>query len=177
VNGYSVRKLDSLYEQCYSVQNNVFPSYREEFQQTLIEEFMYLINEVSQKVNLSQKRIREYEKEGFIKPLRAASTNNRLYSDFDVDQIRRINYLIHRRGFTLACLRNLLAMAPCWNVFDCERRTTCPAFKHPHQPCWQVREFHGTLCPESCERCAVFLNRHIQPERVLEKTPDSWETS
>ena len=28
-----------------------------------------LINEVSKSVNLSQKRIREYEKEGFIKPL------------------------------------------------------------------------------------------------------------
>jgi hypothetical protein len=37
-----------------------------------------LINEVSRLVNLSQKRIREYEKEGFIKPLREKNTNNRL---------------------------------------------------------------------------------------------------
>ena len=60
---------------------------------------MYLINEVSRKVELSQKRIREYEKEGFILPEREANTNNRLYSDFEVSQIRRINFLIHGRGF------------------------------------------------------------------------------
>ena len=92
----------------------------------------HLINEVSRRVDLSQKRIREYEKEGFIKPMRDAKTNNRLYSEFDIAQIRRINILIHNRGFTLACLRNLLLLAPCWNVFGCLEKELCAAFEEPH---------------------------------------------
>ncbi|MEW5911351.1 MAG: helix-turn-helix domain-containing protein [Thermodesulfobacteriota bacterium] len=129
---------------------------------------MYLINEVSRKVDLSQKRIREYEKEGFIKPLREPKTNNRLYSDFDIAQIRRITHLIHERGFTLACLRNLLALAPCWNVFDCRQRRRCAAYQRPHDACWQIRQEKETLCPGPCEHCALYLNRE-QPRRgVLE---------
>ena len=69
---------------------------------------MMRINEVSHKVSLSQKRIREYEKEGFIKPRREPSTNNRIYSEFDVMQIKRINNLIHQDGYTVSSLRNLL---------------------------------------------------------------------
>lgn len=129
---------------------------------------MYLINKVSRLVNLSQKRIREYEKEGFIKPAREPKTNNRLYSDFDVSQIKRINYLIHERGFTLACLRNLLVLAPCWNIFDCTDRQYCAAFDQPHGNCWQIREKNNTLCPGPCGHCAVYLNRELKRRRVLE---------
>lgn len=129
---------------------------------------MYLINEVSRKVDLSQKRIREYEKEGFIRPQREANTNNRLYSDFEVSQIQRINYLIHERGFTLACLRNLMVLAPCWNIFECAEKASCAAFQEPHNACWRVRLRRQTKCPGPCERCAVFLNRAFQASRVLE---------
>jgi hypothetical protein len=128
---------------------------------------MYLINDVSRTVNLSQKRIREYEKEGFIKPLREKSTNNRLYSDFEVAQIQRINHLIHERGFTLACLRNLLVMAPCWNVFACAERGSCAAFTDPHRHCYEIRQEAETLCPGPCGQCAVYLVRGLQPEAVL----------
>ena len=129
---------------------------------------MYLINEVSRQVELSQKRIREYEKEGFISPQREANTNNRLYSDFEISQIKRINYLIHERGFTLACLRNLIVLAPCWNIFDCAERATCAAYAEPHSPCWRVRQRQETLCPGPCQRCAVYLNRGHAARRVLE---------
>jgi len=129
---------------------------------------MYLINEVSRQVELSQKRIREYEKEGFISPLREANTNNRLYSDFEVEQIKRINYLIHERGFTLACLRNLMVLAPCWNIFACADKESCAAYQQPHRPCWRIRQGRETLCPGPCQRCAVYLNRAFDAGRVLE---------
>ena len=54
-------------------------------------EKMFLIGEVSGKVGLSQKRIREYEKEGFIAPIRDPNTNNRHYTDLDIQQIKQIN--------------------------------------------------------------------------------------
>jgi hypothetical protein len=133
---------------------------------------MYLINEVSRKVELSQKRIREYEKEGFIRPERETNTNNRLYSDFEVSQIRRINFLIHERGFTLACLRNLMVLAPCWNIFDCAQKRACAAYAEPHRCCWEIRGQSDTLCPGPCERCAVYLNRGYAAERVLEPAGD-----
>ena len=130
---------------------------------------MYLINEVSRQVNLSQKRIREYEKEGFIKPVRAEKTQNRLYTDFDIIQIKQINELIHERGFTLACLKSHLALAPCWNVFGCERKTECPAYHDPHTPCYIVREKAETPCPGPCDKCAVYLTRDMEKTGVLAK--------
>jgi hypothetical protein len=132
---------------------------------------LFLINEVSRLVNLSQKRIREYEKEGFIKPLREKNTNNRLYSSFDVSQINQVNSLIHDRGFTLACLRNLMVLAPCWNVFDCQDKEECPAFQLPWRPCYEVREYRDTLCNGPCPRCAIYLNRNVKKEKILEKFP------
>ncbi len=90
-----------------------------------------MINEVSRVVNLSQKRIREYEKEGFIKPLREKNTNNRLYSNFDVAQINQVNSLIHDRGFTLACLRNLMVLAPCWNILRLRQERGMPGVSAP----------------------------------------------
>ena len=130
---------------------------------------LFLINEVSRHVNLSQKRIREYEKEGFIKPLREKNTNNRLYTSFDVSQINQINRLIHERGFTLACLRNLMVLAPCWNIFDCKQKEDCPAYKLPWRPCYEVREYSDTLCNGPCQRCAVYLNRAVKKEKILDK--------
>lgn len=130
---------------------------------------LFLINEVSRLVNLSQKRIREYEKEGFIKPLREKNTNNRLYSPFDVSQINQINRLIHDRGFTLACLRNLMVLAPCWNIFGCPKKEACPAFQLPWRPCYEVREYRGTLCDGPCTRCAIYLNRTLKREKILEQ--------
>ncbi|MBI5523835.1 MAG: MerR family transcriptional regulator [Desulfarculus sp.] len=129
---------------------------------------MYLINDVSRVVNLSQKRIREYEKEGFILPRREPKTNNRLYSDFDVAQIQRINQLIHEHGFTLACLRNLLLLAPCWNIFACADKERCAAFREPHRRCYDIREQAETLCGGPCGCCAVYLNRQQERLQVLE---------
>ncbi len=134
---------------------------------------MYLINEVSRKVNLSQKRIREYEKEGFIRPQRHPHTNNRLYTDFEIQQIERIYELIHDRGFTLAGLKNLLVLAPCWNVFDCKVRESCPAYGNPHVPCWETRRVIDTLCEGPCERCAVYLNRDFRKEYVLRQNDET----
>jgi len=128
---------------------------------------VYLINKVAQKVGLSQKRIREYEAAGFIKPRREPRTNNRRYSDFEVMQIRRITQLIHQRGFTLACLRNLLQLAPCWNIFGCHEPQLCAAHQNPHQPCWRVRQRLDTQCPGPCPRCAVYLCRGGGKQSVL----------
>jgi len=100
----------------------------------------YFISAVSREVDLSQKTIREYEKMGLVKPRREHRTNNRIYSNFDIAQIRQVSHLIHNEGFTLPCLRRLLQSSPCWNVFDCDAKEECSAYNAPYVPCYETRK-------------------------------------
>ncbi len=131
----------------------------------------YFISAVSRKVNLSQKTIREYEKMGLVNPRREPRTNNRIYSDFDIAQILQISYLIHHEGFTLPCLKRLLRLAPCWNVFDCDAKEECSAYKFPHRPCHETRQKEETQCDDSCDRCAIYVNRSVEKPGVLKSPP------
>jgi len=125
---------------------------------------MYLIGEISRKVNLSQKRIREYEKEGFIAPVREPKTNNRHYTDLDIKQIKQINHLIHKHGLTIACLKTLLKSAPCWNIFDCKKIAECEVFKTPHTPCYVTMK---NAPISKCKTCPIYLNRNQKPIKIL----------
>jgi MerR family transcriptional regulator, repressor of the yfmOP operon len=130
----------------------------------------YLINEVSQKVGLSQKRIRDYEKAGFIKPLRAPRTNNRLYVDSDIKRLIRVKELIHNHGFTLTCLRYYLLSTPCWTIFGCPNKTSCRAYQNPHTPCYKaVMQQEDSSNDERCNSCPVYMNRNVEKLTLLEK--------
>lgn len=128
----------------------------------------YSISVVSREVDLSQKTIREYEKMGLVKPRREPRTNNRIYSDFDIAQIRQISHLIHNEGFTLPCLRRLVQLAPCWNVFDCDAKEDCSAYKAPYKPCYETRQTVETHCDDSCDHCVIYVNRSKEHTKVLE---------
>ncbi|MBI5551741.1 MAG: MerR family transcriptional regulator [Desulfobacterales bacterium] len=120
---------------------------------------VYRIDEVARRVGLSHKRIHEYEKSGLIAPAREPRTNNRLFSDLDVERILRIKALIHEHGLTLACLRVFLSSAPCWIVFGCTRKQTCPAYGDPHSACYEVLRLREPQSLVKCEKCPVYLNR------------------
>jgi DNA-binding transcriptional MerR regulator len=130
---------------------------------------IYLINDVSQQVGLSAKRIREYEYAGLIKPRREAHTNNRLYDEADIRHIGRIKQLIHVHGFTIAGLRYLLATVPCWIVFQCAQKASCPAYQSPHIRCYLVKPADDESDSNGCHQCAIFLNRHREPLALFEK--------
>jgi len=130
---------------------------------------LHLIGDVSREVGLSQKRIREYEKEGFIAPRRERATNNRRYSEFDIRQIQRIKSLIHDHGFTLACLKHLLVSAPCWKIFACKQKDTCPAFQSPGVPCYDVLQRRNSSAIDQCETCPIYRMRKTPKIKVLEK--------
>jgi len=128
----------------------------------------YRINDVAIRVGLSQKRIREYEKARLIKPERAPNTNNRIYSESDIRQIERIKELIHKHGFTVACIRHFLGIAPCWTIFKCPDKESCPAFQSPHTPCYDTLAANP-LGSQGCDECAVYLNRDPQEFAILHK--------
>jgi MerR family transcriptional regulator/heat shock protein HspR len=54
--------------------------------------------------------LRKYERAGLIRPARQAG-NQRLYSDADVERLRRIRYLVEVRGVNIAGLELTLGMA------------------------------------------------------------------
>ena len=135
----------------------------------------YSIGTVSKVVDLSQKTIRDYEKMGLIKPGRGPRTNNRIYSDFEIEQIRQISRLIHNEGFTLPCIQRMLQLSPCWNIFDCEVKEKCPAYENAPVPCYKTRENRETLCSGACEQCAVFINRSSKKDKVLQGPRQSVE--
>ena len=105
---------------------------------------------------------------GLIKPIRDPRTNNRIYSDFEVEQIQQISRLIHNEGLTLPCIQRLLQLAPCWSIFDCEVKEKCPAYEYAPDPCYKTREKRETLCSGACEQCAIYINRHSKKGKVLE---------
>jgi len=127
---------------------------------------VYLIGEVSRRVGLSQKRIREYEKEGLIAPSRDGKTNNRIYSDYNIAQIQHVKNLIHKHGFTISCLKTLLLFAPCWKIFNCQTNEDCAAFKNPDKPCYEImkKEYDS-----GCKNCPIYLNRNQKPVNILIK--------
>ena len=131
----------------------------------------YLINAVSQRVGLSQKRIREYEKGGLIKPERELRTNNRRYSESDINRILRIKALIHEHGFTVACLRYFLASAPCWVIFNCAEKETCKTYHATHTPCYEmIEQAAGHSGLKDCPNCPIYLNRDRHAMALLEKS-------
>lgn len=130
----------------------------------------YLINDVSQRVGLSQKRLREYEKEGLIKPVRDPNTNNRRYTEKDIGNILRIKALIHKHGFTLSSLQYMVANLACWVVFGCKKKASCPAYASPLTPCYLTagKSMDGKN-RRDCKSCPVYLNRNVQKLQLLEK--------
>ena len=119
------------------------------------------IGQVAHRVGLSIKRIREYEKEGLVKPERGITSKQRMYSPFEIKRIMQIKKLIHQRGLTLSGIKMLLNLAPCWTVFNCGNVDICPAYQNPHIRCFELKEKTGeeTLCSGDCEICPVYMTR------------------
>lgn len=127
------------------------------------------IGEVSRRLQLSARRIVEYERMGLLCPDRHPRTDDRVFSLFEMRQVARIKHLISRCGFTLASLRYIGMMVPCWKLFGC-RRTACPAYRRPHVPCWKVIGA-GKCCGDNCPRCIVFLTSRRRKTRPLFEKP------
>ena len=128
----------------------------------------YLINEVSRRVELSQKRIREYEKGGLIKPEREPRTNNRRYSEYDINQILRVKELIHKHGLhgRLPALFSILC--PVLNCLQMCRERGLHGLRQSTHSLLRSRQkaaaHHGL---KDCNRCPIDLNRDVRKMALL----------
>jgi MerR family transcriptional regulator/heat shock protein HspR len=70
---------------------------------------LYMISIVADMLEIHPQTLRLYEREGFIKPDRTEG-NTRLYSDTDIEDIRRVLHLTRDLGVNLAGVEVILEM-------------------------------------------------------------------
>ena len=125
------------------------------------------IGSVARELNLSERRIREYERAGLVRFPREPNTGDRLFDKRAVAQIRIIKELIHQRGFTMQALRQLIRYAPCWELADCDPVDSCAAVRNPRTPCYEQRASGVPLPGEAgCERCLIYRSKDLPRQRL-----------
>lgn len=130
------------------------------------------IGEVSQRLGLSQRRIIEYEKAGLISPKREPLTRDRLFSPFEIAQLRRIQQLMHKQGFTIRSLIHLASSAPCWKLFSCQKADECPAFTTPGKECFEIlQEKAIDFCGRECTSCVKYISVQKAPKIKFFRCP------
>jgi DNA-binding transcriptional MerR regulator len=78
------------------------------YKEKTIEKLFWSIGEVAEELGVNTSLIRYWEKEfGTIKPKRTGR-GDRLYTNKDIDLLRRIHHLVKDRGFTLQGAREAL---------------------------------------------------------------------
>jgi MerR family transcriptional regulator, heat shock protein HspR len=120
-------------------------------------ETQYSIGEAADLLGVSVPTLRLYEREGLILPLRKSS-RHRLYSRTDLARIRCLRETINTQKVSIAGIKRLLALIPCWKIHNCtiHERESCPAFVDTETPCWSVPQKPGACGTADCRMCSVY---------------------
>jgi MerR family transcriptional regulator/heat shock protein HspR len=120
-------------------------------------EIYYSIGEAADLLGLSVPTLRLYEREGLILPIRKIS-KHRLYTEADLLRIRCLRETINHKRISIAGVRTLLSMIPCWKIKPCSEdvRISCPAHEATDRPCWMVENKPGKCSRADCRSCPVY---------------------
>lgn len=131
---------------------------------------VFTIRVASQLSGVTASTIREYERQGLLKPYRIPNSNHRLFSRLEVMWIRNIWRLLHQEGLNVKGIRRLMCLDPCWKVLRClpQARETCTVAANG-MPCWTQREHRGCCQPAevACQSCTVYIRSQRRPELVV----------
>lgn len=118
---------------------------------------IYPIGVTAELLNLHPRTLRLYEKGGLIKPFRRG--NRRLFSNNDLKWVRCLRELIHKEGISIAGIKRLLDLVPCWEIKGCpeETRRNCSAYRHHPKPCWELVSRTCINRADRCQTCEVYL--------------------
>ena len=121
------------------------------------EEIHYSIGEAADLLGVSVPTLRLYEREGLILPIRRSS-KHRLYREGDLERVRCLRETINHKKISIAGIRTLLSMIPCWKIKQCpeKARTSCPAYETSDRPCWMVENKPWKCSRSDCRSCAVY---------------------
>ncbi len=119
----------------------------------------YTIGEAADILGVSIPTLRMYEREGLIIPERRQSRHRR-YSEGAVERIRCLRTMINEEKVSIAGIKRLLALIPCWKIKNCpeEARTSCAAFRQHTEPCWMVTRKSWECKNAECRVCPVYTN-------------------
>ena len=117
----------------------------------------YSIGTVARMLGISVYTLRMYEREGLVLSHKAATTH-RLYSPSDVERLKCIRHAITEEKLSIAGIRKIFSMIPCWDIVDCSdaNRKKCPAFLGHAAPCWSHDHKHNACAKADCRSCKVY---------------------
>jgi len=120
---------------------------------------IYTISSTAEMLGISVPTLRMYEKEGLIIPYKKES-NQRRYSQNDLSRIRCIRDAINKDKISIAGIKRLMALNPCWDIIKCsaEDRSQCAAIKDHTKPCWAHNHTTGICGTKDCRECIVYFD-------------------
>ena len=119
---------------------------------------LYTIGEAADLIGVSVPTIRMYEREGLIIPLRKNS-RHRLFAEADLERIRAIRRTISTEKISIAGIRRLMSLVPCWKMNNCaaEDVARCPRPAAQDSPCWMVTGKDWKAKSDLCRKCGVYV--------------------
>jgi len=118
---------------------------------------LYTIGVVAQLLEVSVHTLRLYENEGLVIPFKKDS-NHRLYSANDIIRLKCIRDSITNKKFSIASIKTLYAMIPCWSIRNCSEgeRENCEAYNSTMNPCWTFKHSNNLCALQECRTCDVY---------------------
>jgi len=114
--------------------------------------------------------LREYEKAGFIKPIRV--NGQRRFSNNDIKYIKNILFYLEDVGMTITGLKLLYMMVPCWEIKQCGDEN-CPAHGVHNKSCWELVNGVGQGLMRQCEACPIYLTNEKNIEMKIKQDKGS----
>ena len=98
-----------------------------------------------------------YEREGLVIPSRRES-GHRAYTEDQLERIRCYRQTMARDKITIAHLKRLLSLIPCWEINNCPEssKATCKAYPSREAPCWAVTNKSWQELCGKCLECEVY---------------------
>lgn len=124
---------------------------------SLINSPIYTISTAAKLLEISVHTLRMYEREGLIIPFRKSS-NQRLYSDIDLERIKCVKHTINDLKINIEGIRRILALLPCWAIINCSEsdRANCDYFNNYDKPCWMTIHKNNICKDLICRDCEVY---------------------
>lgn len=118
---------------------------------------IYTISVAADILGISIHTLRMYEREGLILPFRKKS-NQRLYSQKDLDRIVCIQKTINEDKINIEGIRRVLALLPCWAILKCSKkdRENCEFYSSHTKPCWMINHTNNICKDRNCRDCDVY---------------------
>jgi len=120
---------------------------------------LYTISVVADLIGVRQSTLREWERQGLLRPPRRNGL--RLYSDNDLKRLRFIHKFLDK-GLNLAALSYLISLYPCWFLDACPKCIHKTERSNCARECWKEE---GTYCLTALDATSLCETCEYYPER------------